>query len=324
MTRHAVWALAVLLAGCGDRDAAPPAVGESSSPEVLFVVRSEVFSIRLDGTARRSLGKVGDDRHRTGYPRFLPDGRVSVLADDTGAIFPFVAPAKAQSPADWTKLGLMNVTLNDALTGVTVNGESRLVFTTSPFADAFPLQTRVYRMDVDQPQLEAVGFQGAGPTDRAGSIAEPAPYDDGRVLAVRSLRTNGSSPGTSSIEILRVDRPYDHDPAHGAEKLVTLADGYLARSPARLPDGRVVYIRVDPANSSETAVGEMFVIDLDNQVRSTGLTGVLALEVVGDKVVYEVGGASAVTDLVFTDLVHPPVNLTNTPFIAEHLAWSGD
>ena len=28
-------------------------------------------------------------------------------------------------------------------------------------------------------------------------------------------------------------------------------------------------------------------------------------------------------DLVRTDLVGPPVNITNTPYVSEHLGWSG-
>jgi hypothetical protein len=40
-------------------------------------------------------------------------------------------------------------------------------------------------------------------------------------------------------------------------------------------------------------------------------------------VVYEVGGADGVSDLVRTDLVGPPVNITNTPYVSEHLGWSG-
>ncbi len=308
-----------VVAGCGNYDAAPPSFSEASQPEVLFLVRTEVMSIRLDGTVRRSLGNVGDDRHRTGFPRFLPDGRVAVLADDTGGIFPFVGSPLG---GDFKRLPNMNVTLNDALCGVTVGGQSRLVFTTSPFTPFWPMATRLYRMDVDNPQLEAVGFQSSGPNDQAGAITEPAPYDDGRVVAVRTLRPDGLTPGVSSVELLRVDRAFDHDQAQTSEKLATLADGLLAHAPARLPDGRVVFIRVNPDGVSDTDVGEMLVIGLDNQVSSTGLVGVLALEVVGDQIVYETGGADGVSDLVMSDLTHAPVNITNTPFVSEHIGWS--
>ena len=286
---------------------------------MLFLVRNEVMSIRLDGTVRRSLGKVGDDRHRTGYPRFLPDGRVVLLADETGGIFPFVG---APVGGDFKRLPNMNVTLNDALCGVSLGGQSRLIFTTSPFTPFWPMATRVYRMDVDNPQLEAVGFQTSGPTAEAGAITEPAPYDDGRVVAVRTIRPDGLTAGVSSVEILRIDRAFDHDPARTSEKLTTLPDGFLAHSPARLPDGRVVFIKVNPEDVSDTAIGEMLVIGLDNQVSATGLVGVIALEVVGDQIVYEIGGADGVSDLVMTDLTDPPVNVTNTPFVSEHIGWS--
>jgi hypothetical protein len=322
MTRRVLPALAVLLAACGDRGTAPPATETVTAPEVLFLVRNEVFSIRLDGTNRHSWGKVGDDRHRTGYPRFLPDGRAAVLADDTGAIFPYVA--KGGQP--WDRIALTNVTLNDALCGASVGGEPRLVFTTSPFSDAFPLSTLLYRLDVDHPQLEPVGYQGGAHGSAAGSLSEPAPYDDGRVLAVRSVRPDFDTPGRSSIEILRIDRPDGRtggiDPTLTSERLATLDDGYLAHAPARLPDGRVVFIRVDPNNVSDTAIGEMLVIGLDNVTRSTGITGVLGLVVIGDRIVYEEGGMDSVSDLIVTDLSHPAVNLTQTPYVSEHLGWS--
>jgi hypothetical protein len=312
--------LAVLaLVGCSNTDAAPPALNESSEPEVLFLVHNQVWAIRLDGTGRRSLGPVGDDRRRTAFPRFLPDGRVAVLGDDTGAIFPYVGAA-AGGP--FRRLGAMNVTINDSLCGVSSGGESRLVFTTSPFTPYLPMSTRLYRVDVDNPEPEAIGFQNAGPLSDPGSISEPAPYDDGRVVVVRTIRPDGLTPGVSTIELDRVDRPYDHDPAHTTEKLATLPDGYLAHAPARLPDGRIAFLRVDPGNVSDSAIGEMFVVGLDGSVRSTGLTGVLAMVAVGNMLVYETGGADGVSDLLQTDLTAPPTNLTNTPFISEHLAWS--
>ena len=33
-------------------------------------------------------------------------------------------------------------------------------------------------------------------------------------------------------------------------------------------------------------------------------------------------GASGVSDLVRTDLVHAPINITATPYVSEHLGWS--
>jgi hypothetical protein len=311
-----VWGVLVL-AGCAGGDSAPPALASDNTPEVLFLVRNEVFAIHLSGQGRRSLGKVGDDRHRTGYPRFLPDGRVAVLADETGGIFPWFA---SNPGGDWTRITLMNVTMNDSLTATSVGGAPWIIFTTSPYSDGLPLTTRVYRVDVDNPQLEAVGFQGTALAP--GSISEPAPYDDGRILAVRSTRPDINTPGISTIEILKVDTPDIHDPAKTTEQLVTLDPGYLARSPALLADGRVAFVQVDPSGVSDTAVGELFVIGLDNQVRSTEITGVLGLIAVGDKLVYEEGGALGVSDLVVTDLEHPGVNLTHTADISEHLTWS--
>ncbi|HEY7957023.1 MAG TPA: hypothetical protein VII38_17075 [Polyangia bacterium] len=307
------------LVGCGQLDRAPDSLASPSSPEVLFLVHNEVWSIRLDGTDRHLVAAVGDDSRRTAWPRFLPDGRMAVLADETGGIFPYVgAPGGA-----FQRLSAMNVTLNDSLCGVTIAGQSRLIFTNTPFTPFLPMSAIVYRVDVDDPAPEAVGFQAAGPDGQPGALSDPAPYDDGRVVLVRTVRPDGLTPGTSSIELLRVDRPYEHDPSVTSEKIATVPDGYLATSPARLPDGRIVFLRVDPTMSSDTAIGEMFVIGLDNHVQSTGATGVLALEVVGDQVVYEVGGADGVSDLVRTDLVGPPVNITNTPYVSEHLGWSG-
>lgn len=312
-------AVVALLGACDADGPAPPALASSSEPEVLFVVRNEVWSIRLDGTDRRSLGKVGDDRHRTGYPRFLPDGRVAVLADDTGGIFPYVG---ARAGGGFRRLPDMNVTFNDSLCGVHASGRSFVVFTATPFTPFFPTSARLYRINPDDPRLEAVGFQQQGPDGEAGAITEPAPYDDGRVLAVRTVRPDDMTPGVSSVELERVDMPFDHDVTRTSEKLVTLADGLLAHSPARLADGRVVFIQVNPNETGDRGLGEMMLIDAANNVRSTGIIGVVALEVVADRIVYETGGADGVADLVMTDLVHPPVNLTNTTFISEHLAWS--
>src|SRR6185295_18476595 len=81
----------VVASGCGPTDRAPPAFGTSSLPEVVFLVHNELQAIRIDGTNRRSLGLVGDDKYRTGWPRPLPDGRIAVLGDETGGIFPYVS-----------------------------------------------------------------------------------------------------------------------------------------------------------------------------------------------------------------------------------------
>ena len=104
--------------------------------------------------------------------------------------------------------------------------------------------------------------------------------------------------------------------------LATVEWPWLATSPARLPDGRVVFIKVDPLSITEEMVGQLMVVGLDGALRPTELTGVSALVVVGDKVVYEAGGANHVSDLIVTDLAGASVNLTNTPFVSEHLGWS--
>ena len=46
------------------------------------------------------------------------------------------------------------------------------------------------------------------------------------------------------------------------------------------------------------------------------------LEAVGNGVVYEAAGGGEFTDLVYTDLMHAPVNVTNTPYLSEHIGWS--
>ena len=130
------------------------------------------------------------------------------------------------------------------------------------------------------------------------------------MLAVRSAH------GQVTVEILDVAG------ARTREVLTTVDAPYGAHAPARLPDGRVVFVRTDPRDVTETAIGELFVLDRGGAARTTGITGVLALVVVGDDVVYETGGADGITDLVRTNLVDPPVNLTRTPTISEHLGWS--
>ena len=104
--------------------------------------------------------------------------------------------------------------------------------------------------------------------------------------------------------------------------LATIDAPYGAHAPARLPDGRVVFVRTDPRDSTDTAIGELFVLDCGGAARTTGITGVRALVVAGDSVVYEIGGADGITDLVRTNLVDRPVNLTRTATISEHLGWS--
>src|SRR5205823_15132879 len=132
----------------------------------------------------------------------------------------------------------------------------------------------------------------------------------GSWLVVRNAR------GQVTIELV-------HVAGDGAREVLAAVDSpYGAHAPARLPDGRVVFVRTDPRDSTDTAIGELFVLDRGGVARTTGITGVLALVVAGGAVVYEVGGADGVTDLVRTNLVDPPVNLTRTPTVSEHLGWS--
>jgi hypothetical protein len=292
------------LVGCGVQDAAPPSLDESNSPELLFLVKNEVWTIRLDGTRRKSLGVVGDDRHRTAWPRLLPDQRIAVLGDDTGGIFPYVAPHEGGS-GNFVRLTEMNVTLHDSLCGVTLGGATRLVLTTTPFLATHGTLSRV---NPDNPKLEPIDHESAG------VILNPAPYSDGRVLAVRVVGE------TATVEIIDVAGPAFQ--LAQAEVLATLHPPYLPAQPARLPDGRVVFIRYNPNGVSDSDIGEMFMINRDGSTVSTGITGVLALEAVGGGIVYEGGGATGVSDLVYTDFEKPSINVTNTPYISEHIGWS--
>jgi hypothetical protein len=292
------------MVGCGAQDSAPPSLDESNSPELLFLVRNEVWTIRLDGTRRESRGIVGDDRHRTGWPRLLPDGRIAVLGDDTGGIFPYVAPHEGGS-GNFMRLTEMNVTLHDSLCGVTLGGATRVVLTTTPF---LPTHGTLSRVNPDHPKLEPVDHESDG------VILHPAPYSDGRVLAVRVVADR------TTVEIIDVAGPAFE--LAQSEVLATLRPPHLAAQPARLPDGRVVFIRYNPNGVGQADVGEMMMINRDGSVVSTGITGVLALEAVGGGIVYEGGGATGVSDLVYTDFDKPAVNVTNTPYVSEHIAWS--
>jgi len=284
----------VTLAGCGPM---PPPTGDGGiNGEVVYLVHDELWRIGLDGSGAARIAAVGDDPYRTGFPRRLADGRVALLADDTGVIRPYVYEA-GRSRA----LGGSNVTLWDSLAAATVDGAAALVYTVTPFVGG---RAQLMRAD------PAAGDPRAVADEPNGLVTEPAPWDDGSVLVVRTAR------GQVTLEIV--------DVAGGAsrELLATIDPPYLAHAPARLPDGRVVFVRSDPRDSTDTAVGELFVLDRGGVARTTGITGVRALVVVDGAIVYEVGGADGVTDLVRTNLVDPPVNLTRTPTVAEHLGWS--
>jgi hypothetical protein len=257
--------------------------------DLLYLIHNQLWR----GATR--LGTVGDDPQRTGFPRALGDGRIALLADDTGAIYPYVGPSLGDGRS-FRSVGDNNVTLHDALCAVATS----LVFTVTPFDGS---SARLMRAD-------AGGIVTAVAVEGEGRVVEPAAWDDSAVLAVRSAR------GAVTVEIL--------DVAGGRtrELLATIDPPYGAHAPARLPDGRVVFVRTDPRDSTDTAVGELFVLERGGVARSTGITGVRALVVVGSDVVYEVGGADGITDLVRTDLVGAPVNLTRTPYVSEHLGWS--
>ena len=301
--------LGLAAAGCSGSMVAPPALETLDAPQALFLVRNEVFSIRFDGTARRSLGKVGDDRHRTAYPRFLPDGRIALLANDTGAIFPYVGTLAGN---DFVQIPMMNVSVNDSLCGVTMQGESRLVFSASPARQLLPTFNRLYRTDPDVAKLTTVARTSNG------ALTDPSAYDDGRVVVVRSAnRMSEEEVGDVTIEVVNIASPKEPPVV-----LATVMRGYYAVSPARLSDGRVVFIRRMLDGYSDRDLGEIFVIELDGTVHTTTITGVIGLVTSGEFVVYETGGADGVTDLVVTDLLHPPRNVTNSPYVAEHLTWS--
>ncbi|MGZ3425448.1 MAG: hypothetical protein ACXVCV_02310 [Polyangia bacterium] len=290
---RAIFALAILLGGCARPG---PMTDGGSGGEVVYLVHNQVWRIGLDGSGAARLGTVGDDPHRTAFPRRLADGRIGLLADDTGAIYPYVTDGHAS-----LAIGATNVTLHDALCAVTVGGAGAIVYTVTPFSGG---RAQLVRADF------AAGDTRLVAAEPDGEVTEPAPWEDGSVLAVRSAR------GQVTLEILDVSGKGTR------ERIATIDAPYSAHAPARLPDGRVLYVRTDPRDSTDTAVGELFVLDRGGVARTTGITGVRALVVVGGAVVYEVGGADGVTDLVRTNLVDPPVNLTRTPTVAEHLGWS--
>jgi hypothetical protein len=290
----------VLSTGCSGTGQAPPLFTDRSATEALFLVHNELFSIRIDGTDRRSIGLVGDNRFRAGWPRRLPDGRAIVLGDETGAIFPYF-----ESNGRMVRITTMNVTLNDSLCGVTVGGASRMVLTTTPFV---PTKTSVERLNVDDPSPELMHVE------HDALISHPAPYDDGRIVAVRTDWTG------TSIVVLDVEAPASADKT--AHHLAFVQPPYVAASPARLPDGRVVFLRLDSRDDLDLQAGELWVIDQPGQARATGINGIVNMIVVGDKVIYESAGMNHISDLVASNLVDPPVNFTNTPTVSEHLGWS--
>lgn len=274
--------VAAIAVGCARTPRIPDA---GAGSDLLYFVHNQLWR------GRTLLATVGDDGRRSGFPRALADGRIALLADDTGAIYPYVGDGHA-----FARVGGVNVTLHDALCAV---GPS-LVYTLTPFSGA---RSTLMRADGEAAPVAVA-------VEPDGRVVEPAAWDDGAVLLVRSAR------GATTVEIVDVDGGATR------EVLATIDPPYGAHAAARLRDGRVVFVRTDPRDSTDTAVGELFVLERGGAARSTGITGVRALVVDGNEVIYEVGGADGVTDLVRTDLVGPPVNLTNTPYVSEHLGWS--
>lgn len=293
--------LAALAAGCGSAPSTTPAGGAA---DVLYLVHNQLWRIGLDGRGATLLATVGDDAHRTGFPRRLPDGRAVLLADDTGAIYPYVGPAPSPGAhGAFTTLGATNVTLHDALCGAAVAGAPVLVYTVTPFGGG---HTLLMRADPGAGSSAATAVA----VEPGGVVSEPAAWEDGAVLAVRATAR------AVTIEILDVVG------GRTREVVATIDPPYQAHAPARLRDGRVLFVRSDPRDSTDTAVGELFVVDRGGVARTTGITGVRALTVVDDQLVYEVGGANGVSDLVRSNLIDPPVNLTATSDVSEHLGWS--
>jgi hypothetical protein len=299
-TTVAVVMAAAMFAGCGSGDA-PPGFDVRSSPQTLFLVHDELFSIRLDGTDRTSLGKVGDNKWRTGFPRLLADGRAIALGDDTGAIYPYF-----QQGDRMVRLSNNNVTLNDSVCGAKVMGRAEMVMTTTPF---IPTRTAVERVDLDDPSSPELMH-----LERAALIANPAPYGDGRVVAVRYTDTN------TEIVVIDVEQPISTQKQ--PKVLATVELPYYAGSPARLADGRVAYIRLDTRIDADLQPGQMWIVETGGESHAAGVDNIISLVAVEDYLVYEAAGGNHFSDIVANNLRDPPVNVTSTPYVSEHLGWS--
>src|SRR2546423_11123914 len=106
--------VAALAMGCGESTATRAI--DRAPGDVAYLVHNQLWSIGLDGTRAHLVATVGDDARRTGFPRRLSDGRAALLADDTGAIFPFVQ----SDSGGFRTLRDTHVTLHDALCGTTI------------------------------------------------------------------------------------------------------------------------------------------------------------------------------------------------------------
>jgi hypothetical protein len=301
---HAVLVvLAAALLGCADRGVAP-AGPPDETPQVLFLVKNEVFGIRLDGTMRRSFGVVGDDRLRAGYPRMLPDGRLSVVADQVGEMFPYTS----SGDRGYDRVGIRGVSLGDGACGVLVGGEAKLIYFATTIYDDGTLTSTAMRATTDGLTVEGFGLlEGAG-------LFGPSPDGDDHVLAVHS-------PLAGDDQIWRLDVSGDQQAIDHPEVLATIPFPQVAASPSRLPDGRVIFVSKDMRDPDQ--IGELWLVERDGSMHGSGIRGVDDAVVATDgRVVLQAGGGDQMGDLLVTDLVAPPYNLTNTPFIAEHLGWA--
>lgn len=286
---------AVALGGCTVEAGSVDGVrGES----LVYLVHNEVFRIGIDGNNKESLGKVGFNRYRTGWPRLLTDGRVAVLGDEWGAIYPYVLTPEST----WERRGRTNVMVTDSIGAATIAGEPRLMLTVSPFsATSGVIQT----IDVDQNHATPVAAQ------KEGQLLNPSRYGDGQVLAVRTTVTRSTveifdiaSPGVTSRVVATVERPW------------------LATQPVRLPDDRIAFLRITAEDEDPLPKGIVFIVERDGSVVASQYTNVIALTVVGRYLVMEAGGGNDISDLVATDLQSPAFNITRTPYDSEHLTWS--
>ena len=302
MTCSRFWVTVLLLAplwlGCSHESGHVDGMRPDS---LVYLVHNEVFRITIDGNRKESLGRVGYNRYRSGWPRTLPDGRVAVLGDEWGIIYPYVTDGDGR----FAKTGVTNVMVHDSLAGLTINGQSRLILTVTPWSATKAL---IHSIDVDDNTVQKVASQ------KSGQLLHPSPYDEGRILAVRTHDAG------SNIEVLDVSTASEVPPTPIV--LGHVEWPWLATQPVRLPDGRVAFLRIAADDTSELPTGNVYCIEPDGRIVEAGFMTVIALTVVGKYLVMESGGMDGVSDLVATDFANPPFNITRTPYVSEHLTWS--
>jgi len=300
MTNRALASVMVLSAGCGDATRAPDATDQS--PQIVYLVQNQLFGIRADGTNRRSFGAVGDDRERAGYPRLLPDGRISVLGDRVGRVFPYTTVGDRT----FDRVGDDGVSLGDGACGVTLHGEARLVYFATDLYEGGAMTSTGFLVATDGGAPVPFGsLDGAG-------LFGPSPDGDGHLLVLHS-------PLAGDDEIWRVDLARGQDGLDDPEIVARIPFPRVALSPSRLTDGRIAYVQFDLRSPDH--IGEIWLVE-HGTTRPTGILGVDDAIAVGDRVVYEASGGDHISDLLVTDLAHPAYNITNTPSLAEHLGWS--